>query len=99
MSYFLIKAVSNNNWAILINEIIIKIYPNPLIVTESNLQIEFSGNKAYARLTDLMGRVVSQFYIINGVNQIKLPIEVKGLYILKIIDNNEKQFTHKIIAN
>jgi hypothetical protein len=50
-------------------------------------------------LTDLMGREVSQFIIINGINQIKLPIEIKGLYILKITDINEKQFTHKIIAN
>jgi hypothetical protein len=74
------------------NEITIKIYPNPLKVTESNLLIEFSGNKADAMLTDLMGREVCQFFIINGINQIKLPIELKGLYILKIIDNNEKKF-------
>ncbi len=81
------------------NENTLKIYPNPVIVAESYLTIEYGGTKANAKLTDLMGREVSQFEIINGINQIKLLIEIKGLYILKIIDINEKQFTHKIIAN
>jgi len=72
-----------------------QIYPNPTI---DYINIRTEGSAASYILSNLIGKTIQQAPIIDGHSIIDLTSQHKGIYIIKIYnDENERITTRKII--
>jgi len=75
----------------------VKIEPNPI---HSNLIVKKSNsNYIYIEIYDIFGRLLNKYYTNNIYFEIDVNNLISGIYIIKIRDKNNLNFTKKIIKN
>ena len=72
-----------------------EIFPNP-IQRRSNLKLKGSDIKSII-IRDIYGRKVLYDYSLNAENYLKIDLQM-GIYILEIVDTNDKSIFKKLIV-
>ncbi len=78
-----------------VTEMNTQVFPNPFS-NELTVKTNAADN-AYAVLTDVAGRVISQSRITNGLVRVNTSSVAAGVYMLSVIENGKAIATHKVV--
>ena len=78
----------SNNINTLKEEENINIYPNPF---HNNIFV-FTNNKGNITITDISGKIIHHSELLNGINEISTNHFPKGIYFVKVQNNNNQNF-------
>ncbi|MDO9511817.1 MAG: choice-of-anchor J domain-containing protein [Bacteroidales bacterium] len=71
------------------------LYPNP---AQGYVKIQASKNAETLRVYSLLGALVAEYSIHNGLNQINIDIYKPGMYLFVVSSNNETSAPQKVIV-